>query len=257
MQVTGSNSNQHILSIRFSADGFYFALLNPKAKENNSESSTHFIYKVDESLSITANLKHAIDEVEWLNYKYKSVQIVIATQRFTIVPLDLFEDEYAETLFYHNFQSIDNEVVEYNILQKNNSVVLYGIDKALLTMLYNLFPEAQVKAQATMLIEHLTEQNCHVDKRQMLYLYSKNNISIAAMERHNLLFCNSFSCTQVSDRLYYILHCWKQLGMDQQTDELLLAENNSEANELKKELARYIAHITPVSPNFDIESTAI
>ena len=126
MQVTGSNSNQHILSIRFSADGFYFALLNPKAKENNSESSTHFIYKVDESLSITANLKHAIDEVEWLNYKYKSVQIVIATQRFTIVPLDLFEDEYAETLFYHNFQSIDNEVVEYNILQKNNSVVLYG-----------------------------------------------------------------------------------------------------------------------------------
>ena len=60
MQVTGSNSNQYILSIRLSADGFYFALLNPKAKENG-DSSTHYIYKVDESLSFTANLKQAID----------------------------------------------------------------------------------------------------------------------------------------------------------------------------------------------------
>ena len=256
MQVTGSNSNQHILSIRFSADGFYFALLNPKAKEN-SESSTPFIYKVDESLSFTANLKHAIDELEWLSYKYKAVHIIIATQRFTIVPLDFFEDEHADTLFYHNFQSIDNEVVEYNILQKNNSVVLYGIDKALLTMLYNLFPEAQVKAQATLLIEHLTDLNYHVEKRQMLYLTSKSSITIAAMERHNLLFCNSFNCAQEPDRLYYILHCWKQLGMDQQTDELLSAENNSETNELKQELIRFIAHITSITPYFDLETTAL
>ena len=92
MQVTGSNSNQHILSIRFSADGFYFALLNPKAKEK-SDSSIHHLYKVDESLSFTANLKHAIDELEWLNYQYKAVSIVIATSRFTLVPLDFFEDE--------------------------------------------------------------------------------------------------------------------------------------------------------------------
>lgn len=253
MQVTGSNSNQYILSIRFSADGFYFALLNPKAKEN-SDSSTYYIYKVDESLSFTANLKQAINELEWLSYKYMAVHIVITTQRFTIVPLDYFEDEHAESIFYHNFQSIDNEVVEYNIIQKNEVVVLYGIDKVLLTMLYNQFPEAQVKVQATSLIEFLTLQNYHASQRQMLCLIAKDSIILAAMDHHNLLLCNGFSCTHTSDRLYYILHCWKQLGMNQQNDELLLAKQLEDTDELKQELERYIGHITPTTPYFDLET---
>lgn len=253
MQVTGSNSNQYILSIRFSADGFYFALSNPKVKEE-SDSSTPYIYKVDESLSITANLKQAIDKLEWLSYRYKAVNIVITTQRFTIVPLDFFEDEHAESIFYHNFQSIDNEVVEYNIIQKNNAVVLYGIDKALLTMIYNLFPEAQVKVQATSLIEHLTLQNYHKSQQQMLCLVAKDSIILAAMNHHNLLLCNSFSCSHTSDRLYYILHCWKQLGMDQQNDELLLAAHLEETDALKQELERYVSHITAITPHFDLEA---
>lgn len=253
MQVTGSNSNQHILSIRFSADGFYFALLNPKAKEI-SDSSIHHLYKVDESLSFTANLKHAIDELEWLNYQYKAVSIVIATSRFTLVPLDFFEDEQVETIFYHNFHHVDNELVEFNILQKSNVVVLYGLDKALLTLLYKQFPEAQVKAQATSLIEHLTLQNYHVNQKQLLCVIGRDNITIAAMEHHNIIYCNSFNCHHITDRLYYILYSWKQLGMNQLSDELLLADNISEADALKHELGHYISNITCISPYFDIET---
>ena len=256
MQVTGSNSNQYILSIRFSADGFYFALLNPKTKEN-SDSSTPYIYKVDESLSFTANQKLAVEELEWLSYKYKAVNIAIATERFTIVPLDFFEDEHAETIFYHNFQHVDNEVVEYNMLQKNESVLLYCIDKALLTLLYHLFPEAEVKAQATILIEHLIQHNYHVSQKQMLCFVAKDSITTAAIDHHNLLFSNSFSCTHTSDRLYYILNSWKLLGMDQLSDVLLLAGQTSEADELTQELARYISHINAINPYFDLEQTLL
>jgi len=256
MQVTGSNSNQYILSIRLSADGFYFALLNPKAKEK-SDSSTLYIYKVDESLSLTANLKQAIDELEWLSYKYKTVHIVIATRRFTLVPLDFFEDEHAEALFNYNFQEVDNEVVEYNILQKNDTVVLYGIDKALLSLIYNQFPEVQVKVQAASLIEHLTIQNRQADQKQMLCFISKDSITIAAIEHHNLLYCNSFSCNHTADRLYYILYCWKQMGMNQLTDELLLANTLTGKEELNDVLARYVSNITPISPTFDIEPLAL
>ena len=254
MQVTGSNSNQYILSIRLSADGFYFALLNPKAKEIG-DSSIHYIYKVDESLSFTANLKHAIDELEWLSYQYKAVNIVIATQRFTLIPLNFFEDEQAEDIFCHNFHSMDNEAVEYNILQKNNAVVLFGIDKALMTLLYHQFPEAKVKVQACVLIEHLTRQSRTSNQQQMLCLIGKNSLTIAAIGQHNLLFCNSFSCSYLSDKLYYILNCWKQLEFDQLNDELLLANDTSEADDLKQELTRYVSNITSINPLFDIEPT--
>ena len=132
--------------------------------------------------------------------------------------------------------------MEFNILQKSNVVVLYGIDKALLTLLYKQFPEAQVKAQATSLIEHLTLQNYHVNQKQLLCVIGRDNITIAAMEHHNIICCNSFNCHHITDRLYYILYSWKQLGMNQLSDELLLADNISKADELKHELGHYISN---------------
>ena len=50
---------------------------------------------------------------------------MMASKRFTIVPLELFEEEQAELLFYHNHQKRENEMVVYNILQKNNVAVIF------------------------------------------------------------------------------------------------------------------------------------
>ncbi len=58
---------------------------------------------------------------------------MMAGKRFTIVPLELFEEEQAELLFYHNHQKRENETVFYNILQKNNVAVIFGIDKSAYT----------------------------------------------------------------------------------------------------------------------------
>lgn len=247
MQVTGSNSNQYTLSIRFSADGFYFALLNPKAKEEK-DSYTYYIYKVNESLSLTANLKQAIDELEWLGYTYQAVNIVTVTHRYTLVPMDFFEDEQVEAIFYHNFKPMDNEAVLYQILHKSNAVLLFGIDKAFLTLLQEQFPQAQIQVQAAPLVEYLSTRNRLEKHRQLLCYANEEQITIAAMERRSLLLCNSFTCHCTADRLYYLLYTWKQLGFDQLQDELLLVDNTAASEELKQELSRYIQQVTEV-PN--------
>ncbi|MCR4764920.1 MAG: DUF3822 family protein [Bacteroidaceae bacterium] len=255
MQVTGSNSHQYILSIRLSADGFYFALLNQKVKENDDSST--YNYKVDESLSFTANLKQAIEELEWLSYKYKAVNIELATQRFTLVPLDFFEEEHAETLFYQNFQKVDNEVVEYNVLQKNNAVVVYGIDKVLLALIYHTFPEAHLKVQAAALIDRLSLLNRKTEQKQMLCVVGKDCMTIVVMEGHHLLYGNSFHCTHTTDRMYYALYVWKLLGLDQTADEMLLACNTTDSEEIKMELEKYISNIKPVDNCFDLETAEL
>ena len=57
--------------------------------------------EIDTSLSLTANLKAVFHESDFLGHSYKRVHIMLASKRFTIVPLDLFEEEQAELLFYH------------------------------------------------------------------------------------------------------------------------------------------------------------
>ena len=55
---------------------------------------------------------------------------MIASKRFTMIPLELFEEEQAELLFYHNHQKRENEIVMYNILKKKYDVIIFGIDKS-------------------------------------------------------------------------------------------------------------------------------
>lgn len=57
---------------------------------------------VDESFSLTANLKQTFRELEWLKRPFRRVNVLMADKRFTFIPLEFFEDEQTEIIFYHN-----------------------------------------------------------------------------------------------------------------------------------------------------------
>ena len=93
--VTGNSGGFQIKTIyfiRLSTDGFSFL------------SITRFdvslsVLRRDRALSIlTANLK-AVSRSDFLSHPHKRVNIMMASKRFTIVPLELFEEEQAELYF--------------------------------------------------------------------------------------------------------------------------------------------------------------
>ena len=60
---------------------------------------------------------------------------------YTHLPLEFFEDEQTEIIFYHNHPKRENETVQYNILHKNSTVVLFGIDKSACSFLREQYPD--------------------------------------------------------------------------------------------------------------------
>ena len=129
-----TKSKQYTLSIRLSTDGFSFSIYNPI----HDDSLSIIEKEINASSSLTANLKTLFHESDFLSHPYKRVNIMMAGKRFTIAPLELFEEEQAELLFYHNHQKKENETVLYNILRKNNVAVIFGIDKSTQTFLLSL-----------------------------------------------------------------------------------------------------------------------
>ena len=107
-----NKSEQYTLSIRLSTDGFSFSVFNPLGDGEFS----YYDREVDESLSLTANLKQTFRELEWLKRPFRRVNVLMANKRFTFIPLEFFEDEQAEIIFYHNHPKRENETVQYNIL---------------------------------------------------------------------------------------------------------------------------------------------
>ena len=242
-----------LYSTRPSIPDISFSILNQLGE---SRFSFHE-HGVDDSLSLTANLKQAFRETDWLKNPFRRINVLMAGKRFTFIPLEFFEDEQAETVFYHNHSRQDNELVQYNILHKNNIVVLFGMDKSACSLLREQYPDVRFYAQASPLIEYFAAKSRLGNCRKMYVHLRKEAAEIYAYERGRLAFANTFACKETNDRLYYILCVWKQLGMAQERDELHLTGELYDKEQLLSELKKFIRQVFIMNPAANLDLQAI
>ena len=248
-----TKSKQYTLSIRLSTDGFSFSIYNPI----HDDSFSVIEKEIDTSLSLTANLKAVFHELDFLGHSYKRVNIMLASKRFTIVPLDLFEEEQADLLFYHNHQKRENETVIYNILKKNNVVIVFGIDRSAYSFLTEQYPEARFYSQSTPLIEYFSVKSRLGNSKKMYVSVREEGIDIYCFERGHLLLANSFECFHTEYRIYYLLYAWKQLEFNQERDELHLTGTLPDKEILMNELRKFILQVFIMNPATNIDMQAL
>ncbi len=248
-----TKSGQYTLSIRLCTDGFSFSIYNPIQDLHSSLLEK----KIDSSLSLTANLKAVFRESEFLSYTYKRVNILMASKRFTLLPLEFFEEEQAETFFYHNHIKRENERICTNILRKNNVAVVFGIDKSTWQFLNECYPDARFYSQASALIEYFSAKSKLGNSKKMYVAMRNREMDVYCYERGRLLLANSFECKQTADRIYYLLYIWKQQNFDQERDELHLTGTLIDKETLIQELRKFVLQVFIMNTETNIDLQAL
>ena len=254
--IDWNKSEQYTLSIRLSADGFSFSIHHPQ-----DEDAYHASFPINSSYSMTANVKKMLAVTEALRLSYQTVNILIDTPRFTLVPFDLFEDEQTEEFFYLNFPKKENETILCNILGKNNVALLFGVDKHTHQILTEQFPKARFFACISPLLEYFQTKSREEETKTLYTHCHANQMEVFAFDKGKLLLTNSFSCKHVPDKVYYQLYIWQQLGFSQEKDQLWLAGDIDSKEELTLELNKFIrkVHTFPQKETlpFDIQTLMI
>ena len=248
-----TQSKQYILSIRLSADGFSFAVCNPAEGKLITSAEAD----IDPSLPLTPNLKNSFREVEFLGLPYKQVYIIMTGKRFTTVPLEMFDEGQADTLFYYNHPQQENEIILTNRLKHSNIAVLFSMDKSAYDFLHGQYPEAKFYSQATLLLGQFAPKGQEESHRKMYATLRADAIDLICFDRNKLLLNNSLPCTETADRIYYLLYTWKQLEFDQEHDELYLAGHIPDKEKLAEELRRFVRHVSAMKPISDNELQSI
>ena len=256
MLVTGSNSSyishmiettdfrkseQYTLSIRCTADGFCFSLYNPL--KSAEEAYSNFFVEADILLSECGNLKKIIRQTEWLNNPFGKVNVLIENTRQMTIPLDFFEDDQAEELFYHSLHKVNNETVGYNVVPNNNIVVLYGMDQSTKTFLQEKYPNAKFFSKTTALLSHYGKKMGEGNRKKLIVHVDKHICTFMAYEEGHLLLCNTQTYTQQTDIAFHSLACWKSLNMNQEEDELYLSGEVDNTQDLLQILKKYLQHV--------------
>ena len=196
-------------------------------------------------------IKNYFDKSEALNASVQEVR-----KYHNQILLELFEDEQAEAFFYHNHTPKENEVVLYNVLKKNNIVIIFGMDKSAHLFLTEQFPEGKFYSQTSPMTEYFSAKSKLGNSKKMYATVRQQSVDIYCFERGQLLLANSFDYKQSEDLIYYLLHIWQQLNFSQERDELHLTGTIRDKERFALELRRFLTHvfIIPQSTFTDIQT---
>ena len=239
------NMSKHFtLSIRLSSDCFAFSIFNPL----NEEPLTYIIRNVDKDISLPANLKQLFRNNSFLNHPFFKVNVIIDTKRYTMVPFEIFDDDAVDDIFNFNVpKGEETEEIIYNILPKANTVVLFGMDKLIEQLFNDEYSNIRFFAHISPLAEYFTVKSSEGNSKKIYVFIKTDAIDVFCLDHGNLLLVNTYICKATADICYYILCVWKQLGYDQEHDELHLAGNIPDKEKLLSKLNNFIKNVYFVS----------
>lgn len=248
-----NKSEQYTLSIRLSTDGFSFSIYNPI----NGNDFYFRTFPTNNQRSMAANVKAFLAATEELNNRYKQTNILIHSQRYTVVPLDIFEEEYMEEIFYQNVREKRNEIVMCNILSNSNSVIIFSVDKLTHVFLSEHFPNARFFSSISPLIEHLTMKSKLGNSKKFYANINNGSLDAILLDRGKLMLVNTYQTNSYNDINYFILNIWQQTGYNQEKDELYISGTEKVKKVINSELEKYIKHTYIINPSSEFNTSEI
>lgn len=242
--------NNKSLSIRVCSNGLSFCTYAPGQEEP-------FVYKVcdvNHTISLAANLKHALNSEPMLQEEYQRVNVLVTTPHFTTVPVAAFDKDDVAAMYEFAFPKDRPQHVSYNVLRRSGIAIVFGLERSIYQLLLDDFPRARFYASASTLIEFFSERSLFgPGKKMFVYLHEKE-ITIYAFEQGRMLYVNDFNAINAQDIQYYVLNVWKELGYSQVEDMLFVVGDNEErSNELADKIPYFLQNVSVIDRSDDFK----
>ena len=194
-----NNIENYHLSIEISHQTISYCIIDT----NKSRCKLLFSSKYDNN-----NLVEFINGDKYLSQDFQSISVSIVNFPNTLVPISLYNEKDKNDLFSLNHE-LDDVILDDNI--KNEIKNLYAVPESLNNTLNNLFPNAKIRSQSSILINNFLN---HQNNKEYLYLYVKDNfVNIILTKNDELIFQNKFSYQTKEDLLFYTLFCIQELNL--------------------------------------------
>lgn len=254
MQATGNNKKwqQARLTIRVSNNSLSFSVVDREAEHQ----VIYEPYTVKSGVSMAANLRQALKESDLLMRGYEKVRAYIDTP-LLIVPIEEFREEDIETLYQHAFTGHDNDAILYRVQPSLNVVAIFSINKDLKLVIEDHFCNVRFTPILQPVWNYLHQRSFSGINRKLYAYCHDKKLDIFSFEKNRFKFFNSFDAPHSKDAMYFILYIWKQLGMDQQRDELILVGQIPDKEWLLYNSKLYIKKVLTLNPSAEFNRAPI
>lgn len=192
---------------------------------------------------LSEQLDRMFTDHTWLLNGFKRVDVVVTTDKFTLVPSSLFDSSSAKEILAFNVPLQSNEVVRTDLLRMADARLIYAIDPKLEKVLNRLAAAPRIRHHLTPLIEKTLSLSKNKNSRSITVHVRQGQFDLIAGENGKLLLANVFEFHSPEDFIYYILFAAEQLRLNPEEFELNIAGEVEQDSALINIASKYIRNV--------------
>lgn len=218
--------NQYTLYCEISASSFFCKVI--ESFDNSVIITEKYEFSTQkEPISTIDSLASIYETHDFLkSLKWKSIEIIIDNQSFTLIPLDLFKKEYTSRYLQlaKGIQLTNQEEIHTYTHQDLEIINVYSSDRALYNWLSDTYPLVEMN------FKHKTSQLIEIgvvtSKAQTAFIHFGNQyFTMVITANGTLKFCNRFAYKTPQDLVYYVLFAINELEIE--PDEIIIRLNGN------------------------------
>jgi hypothetical protein len=233
------------LSIQVSPDGLSFCLLD---SIRNKFVLIRSFEPEENKYFNTDKISELLRKDDFLTRRYKKVNFITPSPKFTLVPAPLYDpgkkDEYFK--FNHNLEK--NNIVMVNKANDPDAFLVFSVSKTICDLLNGFYPGAHPYHQIKLLLDHISSFKKSVNGNYIHIHVERDFFNLILFNNNVLKFCNSFTYRNISDILYYVLNVFKKLDIKQE-ETIYFSGLTEKYDDLSSGFSLYIRNIKFAEPS--------
>jgi hypothetical protein len=207
------------------------------------------VFEPGENKIFTAeNINELISNDDFLTRRYKKVNVVMPSRKFTIIPAPLYDPGKIDEYFTFNQNPDENNIIISNKLSDPDSFVVYSVSNQIINVIKNHYPDIQVMHHLKPLFNHISNHRKNVHGNYIHIHKEGDYFNLIIFSHNTLIFCNTFNYRNITDILYYALNVFKTLDLKQ--DETIWFSGQTEKqNELSNVFSAYVRNVKFAEPS--------
>jgi hypothetical protein len=240
-----NSTENYELSLQAGTDGFSFCLLDTLRNKFVLLRS----FEPDDNKYFNAGkINELLSKDDFLTRKYKKINIVMPSRKFTLVPAPLFDPGKKDEYFTFNHIVEEGNMIIANKLNDPDTYLVFSVSKQIYEVINTFYPGIHPYHHIMPLFDHISHSRKSINGNYIHIHVEREFFNLIIFNQNLLKFCNSFNYRNINDILYFVLNAFKNLDIKQE-ETIYFSGLTEKYDDLSSNFSLYVRNIKFAEPS--------
>jgi len=240
-----NSTENYELSIQVSPDGLSYCLLD--SVRNKFVLIRSFGAEENKYFN-SEKISELLHQDDFLTKRYKKVNCVMPSLKFTLVPSPLYDPGKKDEYFTFNHNLEEDNIVLVDKTSDPDAFLVFAVSRSISQVMNSYYPGVYLHHHIKILLDQTSTTRKSVPGNYIHVHVERDFFNLIIFNNNVLQFCNSFVYRNISDILYYVLNTFKNLDIKQE-ETIFLSGLTEKYDDLSSTFSLYIRNLKFAEPS--------